>query len=240
MTEYRWPHCDIVIPWLLGYFYCVNLIFCRKFVIVLKLLKKGAEGDIFLTRYGNAPAILKTRKKKQYRNEILDDRIRTTRTIRESTILSEAKGFGIRTPLVYLVDQNNCAILMQRIQGSVVRDLSGKRLVSACREIGKITGTLHKNGIMHGDLTTSNFILSGGKIYTIDFGLSQRTARTEDHAVDLRLFKEILNSAHVGMMKTLWSSFLRGYRSAVGHDRCGQILDNVSVIEGRGRYAQVV
>lgn len=206
----------------------------------MRLLKKGAEGDIFLTRYENTQAVLKTRKKKQYRNQILDDRIRKSRTTRESTILSEVKEFGIRAPLVYLVNHNDCAILMQHIKGSVVRDLAGSKLVSACREIGKITGTLHKNGIMHGDLTTSNFILSNGKIYTIDFGLSQRTTRIEDHAVDLRLFKEILNSAHVNVMKSLWSSFLKGYRSAVGCDRYDQILNHVSVIEGRGRYAQVV
>ncbi|TBR24410.1 MAG: Kae1-associated serine/threonine protein kinase [Candidatus Nitrosotenuis sp.] len=206
----------------------------------MKLLKKGAEGDIFLTKHENVLAILKTRKKKQYRNQILDDKIRTSRTIRESTIMSEVKEFGVKTPLIYQVNPTDCSILMQQIKGSVVRDLSGKKLISACREIGKITGTLHKNGIMHGDLTTSNFILSNGKIYTIDFGLSQRTTRIEDHAVDLRLFKEILNSAHVSMMKTLWSIFLSGYRSAVGSDRYGQILNHVSVIEGRGRYAQVV
>ncbi|QLH08346.1 KEOPS complex kinase/ATPase Bud32 [Candidatus Nitrosotenuis sp. DW1] len=206
----------------------------------MKLLKKGAEGDIFLTRHENVLAILKTRKKKQYRNQILDDKIRKSRTIRESTILSEAKEFGIRTPLVYQVNHNDCTILMQHIKGNVVRDLAGSNLVSACKEIGKITGTLHKNGIMHGDLTTSNFILSDGKVYTIDFGLSQRTAKIEDHAVDLRLFKEILNSAHVDVLKSLWSSFLQGYRSAVGHSRYNQILNHVSVIEGRGRYAQVV
>ena len=206
----------------------------------MKLLKKGAEGDIFLTKHESVLAILKTRKKKQYRNEILDDKIRTSRTIRESTIMSEVKEFGVRTPLIYRVDPVNCTILMQQIKGNVVRDLSGKKLVLACREIGKITGTLHKNGVMHGDLTTSNFILGNGKIYTIDFGLSQRTTRVEDHAVDLRLFKEILNSAHVNMMKTLWSNFLKGYRSAVGPDRYNQILNHVLVIEGRGRYAQVV
>jgi TP53 regulating kinase-like protein len=206
----------------------------------MKLIKKGAEGDIFLTRYENTVAILKTRKKKQYRNQILDDKIRKSRTVRESTILSEVKKFGVRTPLVYQVNHNDCTILMQQIKGNVVRDLTGNKLISACREIGKITGTLHKNGIMHGDLTTSNFILSNGKIYTIDFGLSQRTAKIEDHAVDLRLFKEILNSAHVSMMKSLWSSFLKGYRSTVGYDRYNQILNHVSVIEGRGRYAQVV
>lgn len=206
----------------------------------MKLLKKGAEGDIFLTKYENALAILKTRKKKQYRNQILDDKIRKSRTIRESTILSEVKEFGVKTPLVYQVNHNNCTILMQKISGNVVRDLAGNELVLACREIGKITGTLHKNGIMHGDLTTSNFILSNGKIYTIDFGLSQRTIRIEDHAVDLRLFKEILNSAHVDMMKKLWSSFLQGYKMAVGYSRYNQILNHVLVIEGRGRYAQVV
>lgn len=206
----------------------------------MKLLKKGAEGDIFLTKHENRPAILKTRKKKQYRNEMLDERIRKSRTIRESTILSEVKEFGVKTPLVYLVDHNGCSILMQKISGTVVRSLSGKRLVLACREIGKITGTLHKNGIMHGDLTTSNFIENDGQIYTIDFGLSQRTTRVEDHAVDLRLFKEILNSAHVDMMKKLWSSFLQGYRVAVGYERYSKILDHVLVIEGRGRYAQVV
>ena len=206
----------------------------------MKLLKKGAEGDIFLTRHENTLAILKTRKKKQYRNQILDDKIRKSRTIRESTILSEVKEFGVRTPLVYQVNHNDCTILMQQIKGNVVRDLTGNKLISACKEIGKITGTLHKNGIMHGDLTTSNFILSNGRIYTIDFGLSQRTTKIEDHAVDLRLFKEILNSAHVSMMKSLWSSFLKGYRSVIGHDRYDQILNHVSVIEGRGRYAQVV
>ncbi len=204
------------------------------------MLKKGAEGDIFLTKHENVLAILKTRKKKQYRNQVLDDKIRTSRTIRESTIMSEVKGFGVKTPLIYQVNPNDCTILMQQIKGNVVRDLSGKKLILACMEIGKITGTLHKNGIMHGDLTTSNFILSNGKIYTIDFGLSQRTTRIEDHAVDLRLFKEILNSAHVNMMKSLWSSFLKGYRTAVGPERYGQILNHVSVIEGRGRYAQVV
>jgi TP53 regulating kinase-like protein len=113
-------------------------------------------------------------------------------------------------------------------------------LVKACKEIGRITGNLHKNGIMHGDLTTSNFIIDGSKVYAIDFGLSQRTSRIEDHAVDLRLFKEILSSAHVEFMEKLWPSFLSGYRSAVGPERYEKVLNYVSVIEGRGRYATVV
>ncbi|MBM3456457.1 MAG: Kae1-associated kinase Bud32, partial [Bacteroidetes bacterium] len=42
----------------------------------MKLIKKGAEGDIYLTKFDNMPAILKTRKTKPYRHPILDGKIR--------------------------------------------------------------------------------------------------------------------------------------------------------------------
>jgi TP53 regulating kinase-like protein len=206
----------------------------------VKLLKRGAEGDLYLTKYDGNDAILKTRKKKSYRNADLDEKIRRQRTIREATILSQIKSFGVLSPLVYKVDINECTILMQHLKGLPVWELKGKKLIAACKQIGKITGVLHKNGIMHGDLTTSNFIAQNGKIYALDFGLAQRTSRIEDHAVDLRLFKEILNSAHVELMKRLWSSFLAGYKSAVGSERFNKVISYVSVIEGRGRYATVV
>ncbi len=206
----------------------------------MKLLKKGAEGDIYLTKHDGKPAILKTRKKKSYRNPELDSKIRRQRTIREATVISEVKSFGVLAPLIYQVNQDDCTILMQYLKGEPVWSLKGAKLVKACREIGKTTGLLHKNGIMHGDLTTSNFIMDGNRVYTIDFGLAQRTGKTEDLAVDLRLFKEILSSAHVDMMKKLWPSFLSGYKSVISNDRFQKILNYVSVIEGRGRYAQVV
>ena len=91
------------------------------------------------------------------------------------------------------MDINKCSILMQYIDGKIVRDLKGNDIVKVCSEIGKIVGTMHKHGIMHGDLTTSNFILDKKKLFLIDFGLASRTEKSDDHAVDLRLFKEILN-----------------------------------------------
>jgi TP53 regulating kinase-like protein len=205
----------------------------------VKLIKKGAEGDIYLTKFGDTPAILKTRKIKPYRHPQIDNRIRKQRTIREATILSEAKSFGVKTPLVYRVNTSECTILMQQINGILVRNLTGQKLKSACREIGKITATLHKNGTVHGDLTTSNFISKGNQIFAIDFGLAQKSLRVEDHAVDLRLFKEILSSAHVEAMSSLWSAFLSGYKSVIGIERFNKVLNHVSIIEGRGRYARM-
>ncbi len=209
-------------------------------MILMKLIKKGAEGDLYLTEWNKQKAVLKIRKKKNYRNSQLDQRIRKQRTIRESEIISDVKSFGISTPLLYFIDIKNCSILMQHITGTFVYDLSNSKLILICKKIGQIVGILHKNGIMHGDLTTTNFIVSPGKIFVIDFGLAIRTKKPEDHAVDLRLFKEILNSAHVIVMKKAWKNFLLGYKVAVGPSRFNKVTNLVSVIESRGRYATSV
>jgi len=206
----------------------------------MKLLKKGAEGDIFLISWNKKKAILKARKKKDYRNSSLDQRIRKQRTIRECEIISEVKSFGISTPLIYNMDTKNCNIIMQYIVGTLVNDLSESKLIKSCTEIGKIVGLMHKNGIMHGDLTTSNFIVSKGKMFVLDFGLANKTNKPEDHAVDLRLLKEILNSAHTKIMNKAWSNFLKGYKSAVGSSHFSKITNLVKVIESRGRYANVI
>lgn len=206
----------------------------------MKLLKKGAEGDVFLTSWNKQKAILKARKKKDYRNSSLDQRIRKQRTIRECEIISEVKSYGISTPLIYNMDTKNCTIMMQHIDGKLVNELSEPKLIKSCIEIGKIVGTMHKNGIMHGDLTTSNFIVYKGRIFVLDFGLANKTNKPEDHAVDLRLLKEILNSAHAKIMNKSWSNFLKGYKSVVGPTRFSKVTDLVKVIESRGRYANVV
>ena len=206
----------------------------------MKLIEKGAEGDLFLTVWNKQKAVLKARKEKNYRNSQLDNRIRKQRTRRESEIISEVKSFGISTPLVYFVDTKNCTILMQYITGTLIHDLPKSELTLICKKIGQVVGTMHKNGVMHGDLTTSNFILSHGKLFVIDFGLAVRTKKPEDHAVDLRLFKEILNSAHVSVMKNAWKNFLQGYKISVGISRFNKVTNLVSVIESRGRYATVV
>jgi TP53 regulating kinase-like protein len=129
---------------------------------------------------------------------------------------------------------------MQEIPGTPIHDLSESKIIALSKEIGKIVGILHKNGVMHGDLTTSNFILFKNTVYVIDFGLSQNTIKPEDHAVDLRLIKEILNSAHANIMKPTWKNFLLGYKSIVKNTNYSKIIKLVSDIESRGRYAEVV
>jgi len=206
----------------------------------MKLVKKGAEADLYQTKWQNSKAILKIRKIKKYRNSLLDSKIRKQRTIKESQMLSLVKSYGVSTLLVYFVNLEKTSITMQEIPGTPVHDLPESKIIELSKDIGKLVGTLHKNGIMHGDLTTSNFILFQKTVFVIDFGLSQISIKPEDHAVDLRLIKEILNSAHAKIMTSSWKNFLIGYKSVVGSTYYTQITKLVSVIENRGRYAQVI
>ena len=206
----------------------------------MKLIKKGAEADIYQMNWQNSKAILKIRKPKNYRNSILDSKICKQRTIKESQMLSQVKSFGIPTPLVYFVNLKNNSIMVQEILGKPIHDLSESKIIELSKQIGKLVGTLHKNGVMHGDLTTSNFILFQKIVYVIDFGLAQNTIKSEDHAVDLRLIKEILNSAHAKIMQSAWENFLIGYKSVVGSTSFAKITKLVLDIESRGRYAEVV
>lgn len=209
-------------------------------VSIMRLLKRGAEADIYLTSWGDTEAVLKIRKAKSYRNSLLDLKLRKQRTIRESQMISKSKSIGIPSPLVYFVNLEDFSIIMQKIQGRPVHDLAESKIVTLSKEIGRLAGTMHKNGIMHGDLTTSNFVYFNDVVYTLDFGLSQVTSKPEDHAVDLRLIKEILNSAHAKIMKPSWKNLVAGYKSAVGAQYCAKVTGLVSLIESRGRYAKVV
>ncbi len=206
----------------------------------MKLLKKGAEADIYLTEHRGRRAILKVRKRKPYINAALDERIRKTRTLREAQMISLVKEFGVPAPLVLDLDITKYAILMEYIPGTTVGTMRPFRLVDACGQIGSITALLHKNGAVHGDITTSNFIASRNRLYVIDLGLASRTQRNEDYAVDLRLFREILSSGHAKSAEAAWRSFVRGYVSVIGRPGYARISKIVADIESRGRYATVV
>ena len=180
--------------------------------------------------------ISKIRKVKSYRHKSLDDEIRKSRTINEANMISASKMTGVVSPFLYFVDPFYAEIIMEFVDGKVAKDVITPRL---CEEIGKYTALLHMNDIIHGDLTTSNFIVSK-KLVVLDFGLSYYSKRREDRAVDIRLIKEIFSSAHVSFYKDAYEGFLQGYSEIYGEYETQKILKNVSEIERRGRYMQLM
>jgi TP53 regulating kinase-like protein len=186
-------------------------------------LSKGAEADIYHTTWYGNKAISKVRMEKPYRQKLLDYEIRKNRTVHEATMLSIAKGVGVRTPFVYFVDPIATEIVMEFIEGESIKKKINQDLAL---QMGKCAGLLHINNIVHSDLTTSNFI-------------KVKDNRLEDKAVDIRLVKEVLYSSYVSICAKVFSKFLEGYSLVIGQKTSQATLRKVREIELRGRYSRI-
>ncbi len=198
----------------------------------MQILSVGAEARI----YRDGDLIIKERVKKSYRNEQIDEYLRKFRTKREAKLLHEAKKAGVPVPFIIDIDEDK--IVMNYIHGKILREIvdnlddnTRKRIFE---EIGKYVAKLHINGIVHGDLTTSNIIIDDDKIYFIDFGLGDFSKDMEDFAVDLLLFKKCIRTSHFKYEKEIMDSFLKGYQS-INKD-IDKILKRMDEIERMGRY----
>ena len=173
--------------------------------------------------------VFKRRIRKRYRIKEIDERIRRERTRREARIISEARRKGIPTPVI--LDIFDYTLVMERIEGNLVGEVITPRI---SERIGELVGILHRNGIIHGDLTTSNLILGSDNIlYLIDFGLSTFDSSIEARGVDVHVFFQSL-SATCESWKELKESFIKGYTRTLPD--APQVLTRISEIERRGRY----
>ena len=205
------------------------------------LIKKGAEANLFLADWHDRKVVMKRRLPKKYRVSRLDEQIRTYRTIHEPQLMHDARKAGVPTPTIFLVDVENATIVMQFIEGKQVKQLLGKVSKSErqrlCLKIGELIGRLHKHGIIHGDLTTSNMIKnSEGKIFFIDFGLGEKKKELEARGVDLHLMKRALQSTHFKFADECFNAVMEGYTRVLDAETVKNVLDKIDEIERRGRY----
>jgi TP53 regulating kinase-like protein len=206
-----------------------------------RLIKRGAEACLYLADWHGRKVIMKKRLPKKYRLSALDERIRAYRTIHEPQLMHEAKKAGVPTPTIYLVDTKNATIIMEFIEGEQVKRLLSKVSESqrqiSCHKIGELIGKLHNNGIIHGDLTTSNMIQDPeGKIFFVDFGLGEKTKELEARGVDLHLMKRALQSTHFQFAEKCFKAVIEGYASVSEVGEVKSVLEKIREIERRGRY----
>jgi TP53 regulating kinase-like protein len=205
------------------------------------LIKKGAEANLYLADWHGRRAVMKQRVRKEYRPKKLDGQIRRYRTIHEPQLMHEAKRAGVPTPMIFLVDVKNTTIIMEYIDGKQVKELlsmiSQDERQCLCFRIGQLIARLHKCGLIHGDLTTSNMIAGlNGRVFFVDFGLGDRNNEVEARGVDLHLMKRALESTHYEFAQTCFESVLTGYESVFGAEATKSVLDKIKEIERRGRY----
>jgi len=213
-------------------------------IIKEKLIYKGAEASLFYGHWFGREVIFKYRIPKNYRVEELDKKIRIERTLNEGKALIKVKNYGLNVPQVYEIDAQNSILIMKFIEGeklkNILENLSENQKSNYFKKIGRAIAILHQNGHIHGDITTSNLIITNDEdIFLIDFGLHEYSDTIEDKSVDLHLFKRVLISSHGKNFEICFNSFLNGYRSEyeqVNKPECNQIIKNIHAIESRGRY----
>jgi len=200
----------------------------------MEIIQRGAEAVISLDKGKNK--VIKERIKKSYRAEKLDERIRKHRTKIETRLLRGARSLGILTPVVF--DSYGNKIEMEYIDGKKVKDILNivdrKSREFICSKISEYVATLHEFGIIHGDLTTSNFIIFDSKIYLIDFGLGFYSNKIEDKATDLYLLYNALKSTHFKVLEDSWKLILNVYKKKYKEGE--KIIKKLEEIKERGRY----
>lgn len=193
------------------------------------ILAQGAEAT--LLRKDNL--VHKSRVAKSYRISEIDDSLRLSRTRKETKALLKAKELGVSVPDVH-PSPNKYTIVLDYIDGKRLRDVAislDQNILNYFTEVGTYLATLHENGLIHGDLTTSN-ILIAQKLYLIDFGLSFFSGKVEDMAVDIHVLEEALESTHYQYAEKYFEAFLDGYKQ---NPQYAQVIERLEIVKLRGK-----
>lgn len=127
------------------------------------------------------------------------------------------------------------------------------------RKVGRVVGSLHKAGVIHGDLTTSNLMLKkdtgytpitdastsaapekpdlNGEIVLIDFGLASQSVQNEDRAVDLYVLERAFGSSHP-RTEAFFEEIIKGYETSF--KGASTVLTVLKKVRMRGRKRSMI
>ncbi|MBT3406810.1 Kae1-associated serine/threonine protein kinase [Candidatus Woesearchaeota archaeon] len=195
----------------------------------MKQIAQGAEAKV----YENGDVIVKERFVKTYRHSVIDSNLRKSRTKREAKVLDRLKEKGFPVPKTLRVEGKDGILHMEKISGEKLRDVFDVEYSKYASEVGKLVARLHNEGIIHGDLTTSNMMVSEGEVFLIDFGLSFFSDKVEDKAVDLHLLRQAIESKHHTVYETAFAEVLKSYEENCENSK--EVLKRFEIVESRGR-----
>jgi len=203
-----------------------------------RLLYQGAEAKIICDSYYGRSVVKKHRIRKTYRIKEIDDVLISSRTKEEAKLIHAARKQGVCVPVLFDVDLLRGTLTMSKIKGKRIKDifdeLDDKKRKDLCIQIGRSIARLHNSHIIHGDMTTSNMILSGDKVFFIDFGLGEINHELEAKGVDLHVLMEAMESTHSKYAGD-FSSVLEGYEKEYDGD-VRLVKKKIDDIIKRGRY----
>jgi len=202
-------------------------------------LKKGAEAELYLAEWLGLRVVIKRRVPKPYRRPELDLQLRRSRTLKEASLMLAARRLGVSVPALLCVDVEGTSIIMEYIEGPTMKSLlvEGVSVEGFMFQVGSSVGKLHRGGLVHGDLTTSNMICSGGRVFFVDFGLGGYDSTLEARGVDLHLMLRALESLTPSRARELFKLVLKGYASIMG-SLASEVVERAMEVRLRGRYVE--
>lgn len=224
------------------------------------LWKQGAEAKLYSGEFLGKTAVAKERFPKKYRHPAIDERITKKRVSQEVKALQRCRKNGIHTPHVYFVDVLKNVIILEKVDGTLLKDLINTHIskqsfnddskVSESLErllglFGKCLAVMHNANIIHGDLTTSNIIITKSSngdyddhsVCLIDFGLSSVSSLAEDKGVDIYVLERAFLSSHPNTEK-LFQHVLTSYRQSSSDSKA--VLKKLEDVKLRGRKRSMI
>jgi Kae1-associated kinase Bud32 len=203
-----------------------------------EIMAKGAEAIVSRGIFLEAPVIVKHRAPKTYRLSQIDQTIRLQRLRGEARTMTLAWKLGVRVPALLGIDQKNRTLIIEELQGATLFSLMNLTSLNILQQIfqdlGRQVGLLHKNDIIHGDLTVFNvIILKENNPWLIDFGLGQISVEIEKKADDLLTFHSTLKAIHTEYQQ-LFREFKSGYSKTYELNK--KIFEQMKKIQSRARY----
>ncbi|TAQ88068.1 hypothetical protein B7494_g3597 [Chlorociboria aeruginascens] len=165
-----------------------------------RLITQGAEALLYRSTYllPTIPCALKYRPPKPYRHPILDLRLTKHRILSEARVLVKCRREGVPVPAVYALDETSGWLMIEWIDGEVVRirlnewlkrrrdngvaeGVDDAELRGLMQTVGSAVGRMHGVGVVHGDLTTSNLMLRPKNLVNVN---GNREGATEINVLD--------------------------------------------------------
>ncbi|XP_035784801.1 EKC/KEOPS complex subunit TP53RK-like [Anopheles albimanus] len=226
-----------------------------------RLLKQGAEGKLYIGTYKGTRCLVKERFEKKYRHPALDRQLTRQRIKAEQKAFQRCASAGVVTPALLAVDLDGRKIYMEYLEKAITaKEFIDKmmdtdktaaedspELKELAAQIGQMVGVLHRNNIVHGDLTTSNILLDPVedatsalpyRLVTIDFGLSHFSDNTENKGVDLYVLERAILSTH-SQLPSLFGMILESYR-VHNTNRRDETIAKYEEVRARGRKRTMV
>ena len=137
---------------------------------------------MFSVQWQEQRCVVKQRFPKRYRHPALDAALSRSRLLAECRAMAKVRRLGVDCPCVWLCDERERCIVMEHVDGELLKDAlsrlerlrqreaeqpaeggrAASESASLMRGLGRLVGALHAAGVIHGDLTSSNIMCRRG------------------------------------------------------------------------------